>query len=132
MFSLLWRVWKSGFTSERIDLRRHDEVVAMKPMNFVRPECHRHSPPFGENCRMVTFSLGESTNAVCEPERIDKISRGKDTLKSLNPVTMHQRPVRDLRFQLLHLRVCDERGVAAACSTLLICESTHTHFQLDA
>jgi hypothetical protein len=52
------------FRSQRVDFCCHDEVVSVEPMNRVRPESHRHSPPFGENRRMMTFNLGERTHAI--------------------------------------------------------------------
>jgi hypothetical protein len=54
----------SVFRSERINLGCHDEVVSVEPPNLVCPERHRHPPPFGKDCRMMPFSLGEDTNAI--------------------------------------------------------------------
>src|SRR4051794_35517491 len=55
-----------GSRSERIDLCCHDEVVPVESADFVGPESHRHLTPFGENRRMMAFSLGEPTNAIRE------------------------------------------------------------------
>jgi anti-sigma B factor antagonist len=81
---------------------------------------------------MMTFNLGESTNAVRKAQRLDKIPRGENTLKALNALAVYQRPVWDLRLQLLNVRLGDEWGVAAARGTLFNRESTDTHPPLDA
>ena len=74
---------------------------------------------------MMTFSFGKSTHAIRETEGSDKILDGENALQSLNALALYQSPVRELKLEFLYLRICDERGVAAASGTLLICENVH-------
>ena len=56
----------SNVGGQSVDLCRHDEVVPVQPMNLMRPQVHRHTPPLGEDRRMMTFNLSESPDAVRE------------------------------------------------------------------
>jgi hypothetical protein len=71
---------------------------------------------------MMAFLLGESAHAIRKAQGGDKIFDGENALQSLNALSPYHRPVWDLRFEFLYLQICDERGVAAASGTLLLCQ----------
>jgi hypothetical protein len=38
---------------KHVRLRRHDEIVAMETLDLMRPPCHRHLAPLGQDRRVM-------------------------------------------------------------------------------
>jgi hypothetical protein len=53
-------------TVQPIRLRRHDEIVAMQALDFVRPPGYGDFAPFGQNRGMMSLLLRDFRNLVCE------------------------------------------------------------------
>jgi len=56
----------SPATCRLISFRRHDEIVAMQALDFVRPPGYGDFAPFGQNRGMMSFLLRDFRNPVCE------------------------------------------------------------------
>jgi hypothetical protein len=58
----------------RVDLRRYNKVIPVKPSYRVRPERHRHLAPFGQNRGMMVFRFSEIANPIRKAQGFCKIA----------------------------------------------------------
>src|ERR1700757_3475912 len=91
--------------SQGIELRRDNEVIAMKTSNLVGPESHRHPTPFRQYGRMMAFFLGYRPNPISKIQGLRKIRKAKDPFQSLNSIALNQRPFGDQRSEFENLRL---------------------------
>jgi hypothetical protein len=64
---------------------RHDEIVAMQPLDFVRPPCDRRPTPFGQQRGVMPLFLCKLANLLREFRRLRKIVDRKTRLRRLIP-----------------------------------------------
>lgn len=55
---------RDSITGQFVRFGSHDDVIAMEPLNLVRPPTYRDTSPFRKNCRMMPLRLGQRTDAV--------------------------------------------------------------------
>jgi hypothetical protein len=119
---------RSSCEIQRIELGRHDEVIAMEATDFVRPQGHRHAAPFGQDGRMMSFFFRHCANSIGKAESVSEIAEPKNSLQSLNPVTLLKHPLGNLGLKLVDLELSHARRVPPAGSTLFFAQYAYrTH-----
>jgi len=110
---------------QKIELRRHNEIVAMQAANLVRPKSDCYAAPFGQNRRMMAFVLGEGTHAIGKAERVGKICEPKHSFQPLDTFALNYRPLRNLRLEFLDLSLSNQWRIAPAGGALFTGKCAH-------
>jgi hypothetical protein len=58
---------------EPVDLRRHDEIVFVQPLDLLRPQRNRRIAPPERDVRVMTLLLGEAADPVDEAQRCREV-----------------------------------------------------------
>ncbi len=113
------------FLKEPVGLGGHDKVVSVKVPDFVCPPGNGHTPPLGYETGVVSFGLGQISDAVGKGQGLDKIGEAKNALELSDPSLLDELPIRHLRVEFTDLLVGDMRGIRAARYALLLCKFCH-------
>ncbi len=62
--SVLTHFVVNSYSTKRVYLRCHYEVVAVEAADFVSPESNCYTAPFGQNRGMMALLFGQSANAI--------------------------------------------------------------------
>src|SRR5512132_672242 len=108
-----------------VRFRRHDEIVAMKAFDLVRPPCDRRPTPFGQQRRVMRLFRRELANLVREFQRLRKVVDRKDASQAFDSTELHDVPVRDLAMKLGGLGIRHGRCVLAARNALHLPQCLH-------
>jgi hypothetical protein len=95
--------------SAGIDLicsRGHDQVVAVQPLDLVRPPRYGHFAPFCNDHGMMSLGLGQFPNAIGELEReLEIFERKLASLSSIRSILVLSAP--NARLNGLGIDVCN-------------------------
>src|SRR5690554_6364972 len=92
-------------------------------MDLVRPPAHRHPAPLHQNRWMMALQLVKFADPVGKDQRTGKVGKAVAALQLFNTVDACNEPVRDLRQQLLPLRLGDPWCVGAASLAVMVGQS---------
>src|SRR5271169_79897 len=81
MLQIRIRLWQ---LRQRIDFRRHNEIIAVETTYFVGPQSNGHAPPFGQDRGMMSLFLGQGADTIREREGIGKICKAERSFQPLD------------------------------------------------
>ena len=88
---------RSDLGVELIRFGRHDEIVAVQPLDLVRPPGHGDAAPFDQHDGMVTFILGQHAHLLGEGQCLEILGKPKRPLDFRDAVLIEPVPVGHFR-----------------------------------